>query len=193
MKRKLEERREVNSELVIEVIKFAREVSDRETLATFLDEYVHMIFGKRTIPIQLLIELLKLAKDDSYQVLIQVLRDYCEKMFAEKRYLPQELVVAMIQFAHKADDKRILDHFSGDYLKDMLQAQKLVPVELAVELVKLAQASNTYDRASIESFYHKNINVERCYLDVLPICTIVDLRRLAQGFGDDELLGKMGL
>ena len=116
---------------------------------------------------------------------------YCSDIIAEKRYLPHDLVVAMIQFAHEVGDKHILNYFSGDYLKDMLQAQKLVPVELAVELVKLAQASNAYDQASIESFYHKNLNVERCYLDVLPIDTIVGLRKLAQGFHDDVFLRKI--
>jgi hypothetical protein len=189
--RKVKEREEVNSELVIEVIKLAREVSDQKTLTIFLNEYVHTIINYRSIPIQLLIELLKIAKNDSYQVLLQDLKNYCEKLLTEKRYLPHELAVAMIQFAHKVDNNDILNYFNRNYLKDMLQAQQLVPVELAVELVKLAQASNTYDQASIESFYHKNINVERCYLDVLPIDTIVSLRRLAQGFHDDELLRKI--
>jgi hypothetical protein len=196
--RRLEERREVNSELLIEVIKFAREVSDRETLASFLDKYVHQIFSPRdtlftqaNIPTQLLIEFLKLAQDDSYPILLEHLKAYCGDMLIEKRYLPHGLVVVMIQFAHRINDQDILNHFSGDYLKDMLQVQQLIPVELAVELVKLAQAGNTYDQASIESFYHKNINADRCYLDVLPIGTIVDLRRLAQGFGDDELVRKI--
>jgi hypothetical protein len=198
LKRRLVERQEVDSELAIEVVKFAQQVSGRKTLASFLDEYVHQMFAPRdtlftqlNIPTQLLVELLKIAKDDSYQALLQDLEDYCEKMLTEKRYLPHELAVAMIQFGHKLDREDILHYFSGDYLKDLLQAQQLVPVELAVELVKLAQASNTYDQAIIESFYHKNINVERCYLDLLPIDTIVGLRKLAQGFHDDRLLRKI--
>jgi hypothetical protein len=191
LNRRLKERKEVNSEFAIEVINFASEVSNQKTLADFLNEYVDAIIKSRSIPIKLLIRLLKLTGDDGYQILSQYLIVYCRNMITEKRDLAQELVTVMIQFAHHTDDQDILNHFSGDYLKDMLQVQQLIPVELAVELVKLAQAGNTYDQASIESFYHKNINADRCYLDVLPIGTIVDLRRLAQGFGDDELVRKI--
>jgi len=73
----------------------------------------------------------------------------------------------------------------------MLQTQNLVPVELAVELIKLALESKEHDPASIESFYRKNITSERYYLGLLPIDTIVDLRQLAQTFGDDALLQKI--
>ncbi len=73
----------------------------------------------------------------------------------------------------------------------MLQVEKLVSIELAVELLKLAQESTIYDSATMREFYYKNISADRCYLGLLPLDTIVELRRLARTFQDHELLAKI--
>jgi hypothetical protein len=44
--------------------------------------------------------------------------------------------------------------------------------------------SNIYDQTSIENFYQKNIGVDRCYLDLLRVETLIDLHLLAQKFHD---------
>ncbi len=73
----------------------------------------------------------------------------------------------------------------------MLQVEKPIPVELAVELLKLAQESTIYDSATMQKFYHKNITADRCYLGLLPLDTIIELRRLARTFQDHDLLAKI--
>ncbi len=80
-----------------------------------------------------------------------------------------------------------MDAFSKNYLLDILQTQELVPINLAVELVKLAQEQKIYPQTAVESYFHKNITVERCHLRLLPLDTIIDIRRFAQVFGDERL------
>jgi hypothetical protein len=54
-------------------------------------------------------------------------------------------------------------------------------------LIKLAQESKEHDHAAIENFYYHNITP----MGLLPIDTIVDLRRLVLTFEDDALLQKI--
>ncbi len=189
--RRLKERCEVPSAVATGVIKLARQVGDHKTLTIFLEKYTHEIIAVRNIPSSLFIELLNLADENRKQTILEELRIYSCKIIAGSRYIPHDLAVAMIKLARKVDDQDILDYFSGNYLKSLLQAQKLVPIELAVELVKLILVSDVYDQTSIESFYQKNISVDRCQLDLLTVGTLVDLQQLAETFHDNDMLSKI--
>jgi hypothetical protein len=115
----------------------------------------------------------------------------------ESKHLLPDLATTILKFMHKINDQEIMDSLSKNYLPAMLQAQEQVPVELAVELIRLAREQKTYDQANVETYYQKNITVERCHLGSLPLDTIIDIRRLARIFGDDKLAqridAKLGL
>lgn len=188
---KLKERNEVPTTLVIEVIKLVREVSDQKTLMMFLEKYVLAIASVRSIPVALFVELVKISDMSINQATLERLTTYCNNIIIGKRYIPHELAIAMIKLARRADERDILNHFGEDYLTDILQTQQSVPVELAIELIKLALENQTQDQVGIESFYHKYLSLDRCYLDLLPVDTLVDLQQLAQKFDDEELLRKI--
>lgn len=112
-------------------------------------------------------------------------------MLEQEEHIPLEWTAELIRFAREVDNPEIQNYFRKVYLRDILKTQSFVPVELAVELIKLALESKEHDPASIESFYRKNITLERCYFGLLPVDSIVALRQLTQTFGDDALLQKI--
>ncbi|WP_220202394.1 NACHT domain-containing protein [Reticulibacter mediterranei] len=193
--RYLRKHKDIPVELSLELFKLIRETSDKTGLIRFIAFYIFEVTtAERRLPITLMIELLNTLQEFDHQQEIQESVDLFFVPYIKQQILPnvpQELVVPIIKFGRKINDLEFPDHFRHDYLKKALNVQSLVPVELAIELVKLAQETSIYEQASIETFYYKNITSDRCYIGLLPIDTIVDLRRLAQKFGDGELVEKI--
>lgn len=189
---KLREDNYVLVELALEVIKFALEVGDQQALTQFLYDYLKdLVNTQRHIPTVFTIELLKLVNEINGEQLIDLLTFYISQVLERSNYIQPELALEILKFTTKLKDSEHFGSFKNQYLANMLQTQQLVSIELAVEVIKLALQSKENNSASIENFYRKNITSERCYLGLLPIDTIVDLRQLAQTFGDDVLLQKI--
>jgi hypothetical protein len=211
--KKLQEDNDVIVELALEVIKFAREVGDQQTSTQFLKTYLKALVDTRSVPKRnlednflvdirkgssrripsvLTIELLKITREINDQQVIEPLIFYISQVLERSNYIQPELALEILKFTFKIKDREDFNNFKSHYLTKMLQTQNLVSLELAVELIKLALESKEHSPASIKSFYRKNITSERYYyLGLLPIDTIVDLRQLAQTFGDDALLQKI--
>jgi adenylate kinase family enzyme len=188
----------INIELSIELIKLVSEIGNRETLSEIVKTCISLV-QKQEIHTRnqnlylhaaaLTTELLKAGCEIDNHRVLKSLAAYARTWISEeKRYLlPTGLSVMILKFAHKINDREIIDTFIKYYLLDFLQSQELVPIELAVEVVKLAQKQKIYPLADIEGYYRKNITVERCYLNLLSLDTIINIRRLAQIFSDNEL------
>jgi hypothetical protein len=184
------------AELTVECIKLAREVGDQETLNQLIemcmhtlmkaDEYVVDVFVRS----ELMTELLKYAYEINNRHFFTIFTQYIAKMIKENNiYLSSDLLAVILKFAHKIDNKDIKDVYNDLYLKSVIQAQQLVTIELAIEVIKLAiEEQNIYNQAHVKNFYHKNVTVERCHLDALPLGTVMDIRHLAQIFSDNSLV-----
>ncbi len=183
---------EVDVDLTLKVVRFAYETGNQELLVDFLIKYLDTLFEvDRRVPITLTVELLKLLFEIKDQQVIKLLTLNISEVIQRSEYIQPDLAFGILKFISKNEEQKVFVAFKGRYLTDALQNQKLVSVELAVEIVKLALESEEYDWVSIEGFYRKNITLGRCYLGLLPIDTIVDLRELARKFGDEEVLGKI--
>jgi hypothetical protein len=195
----LKSQEHITIELAIEMIKLARETGNQETLSQLIKKCTDFLEIRLhdsvvvMVDVQfaaLIIELLKAAYEMDNQQVPKTLVTFVKRSLEQEegsQYLLPNLVATILKFAHKINDQELMDYLKISYLPTaLLRTQEQVPVELAVELIKLAQEQE-YLQADIERYYHKNITAERCHLGLLPLDTIIDIRRLARVFGDDKL------
>jgi hypothetical protein len=192
LKKELYKKNSLIVELTFEVLKYAREIGDIQVLTQILEEYLKILLStnKRT-PVAFTIELLRFSYEIDDQQLIDSLNTYICRIIKTNTYIQPELILEILKFTNKVKNGEVLEAFKNNYLTETLRNQNLVSVELAVEITKLALESREHDWMEIESFYHQNITLERCYLSLLSIDTIADLRQLVQIFGDNVLLKKI--
>lgn len=197
----LQRKKYTNSALVMEMLKIARETGNQEAMSQLLEGYGNFVQVERASrqwdvlemePAALIIELFRTASEINSQQVPVFLIDYAHFIAeSNSRYLSQSLITTIVKFARKTNHQRLIDGLSKNSLPAILQTQELVPVELAIELIKLAQGLPDYPQTDMESFYRKNITVERCHLESLPLDVIMDIRRLARKFSDNELVQRI--